>query len=796
MSSERTLARAGSLRSVGLTKVFDRSQTGRNWRAAVPLLQPEPVDPVVALDAIDLEIAPGEAVGFIGPNGAGKSTLLKLIAGVIEPTRGSLVAHGSIGSMIELGLGFHAELTGRENIYVAAVMLGLTRAEAAAAFDDVVAFAELEHAVDTPLKHYSTGMVARLGFAVATQSAVDLLLVDEVLSVGDREFQERCVTRIQERVAAGTTLLFVSHEMALVAAVCGRAVHLREGLVVDDGPAYEVVERYLVPTPSRLPLTEDGPIRLLSARIGAEVVEPWEPIELELEVVVDEAIERPELGVELTLPTVSPDAVFAGSSAVVPGLRTPGRHRVIGTSAPFPGEGGFVRATVTLLDGRRHELLGRSTCEFRIGGTQWSPKPHLAVDLHWECEPVATPTGDHGAIPELVEVAVEDRSAEAEAASKRFRSGLTSNAWAALPWAHRDAGDVLALDGVTTAVERGDAVGVIGPNGSGKSTLLKLLAGVMAPTAGRVGIEGRLVPVLELGVGFDGDLTGRENLWVSGLLLGMSREEVEGRVDEIIEYSGIGRAIDAPVKKYSTGMKARLGLAIALHADADVLLIDELLTVGDTEFRRQVAATVKVKQREGMTVVFVSHDLRLVEEICHRVIRLERGALVDDGLAAGVIDRYGGPSWAGGTLDAIAGIRIHDLQLARRTVGLGGDAEVHGHLEVIEPSDAVRIELSYRQRLVDGTEVLSAAEREERSFFLTTVEPKGGAAATRGWYRFTATVPRNVVAGEYDVVVSVVDEDENAVLTEAWTPLLVDRELDVGERRIELGVEWRVATPA
>src|SRR6266540_4343458 len=182
-----------------------------------------------ALRDIDLDIHGGETVGLIGANGSGKSTLLKLLAGILEPTVGSVRVRGRVASLLELGAGFNGELTGRENIYLNAAILGLSRRETSRQFDDIVAFAELEPFIDNQVKHYSSGQYVRLGFAVAVHVSPDILLVDEVLAVGDESFQRKCLTKIAEFQERGCTILFVTHSLDLVPRICGRAVVLHHG---------------------------------------------------------------------------------------------------------------------------------------------------------------------------------------------------------------------------------------------------------------------------------------------------------------------------------------------------------------------------------------------------------------------------------------------------------------------------------------------------------------------------------------------------------------------------------------
>ncbi len=198
-----------------------------------------------ALRDVTLEIPRGRMVGVIGSNGSGKSTLLKLVGGILKPTSGAVDVAGRVSALIELGAGFHPEFTGRENIHVNGILLGLSRTEIRERFDDIVAFAGLAEFIDNPVKTYSSGMYMRLGFAIAVTVDPDILLIDEVLAVGDEAFQHKCVGRIQEFKANGKTIVFVSHDLGSIERLCDEAAWLHRGRVEAHGGAREVIDRYL-----------------------------------------------------------------------------------------------------------------------------------------------------------------------------------------------------------------------------------------------------------------------------------------------------------------------------------------------------------------------------------------------------------------------------------------------------------------------------------------------------------------------------------------------------------------------
>jgi ABC-2 type transport system ATP-binding protein/lipopolysaccharide transport system ATP-binding protein len=197
-----------------------------------------------ALRDVSLCVSPGEQLGVVGRNGAGKSTMLQTIAGVVFPTSGQVAVRGRVAPLLELGAGFHPQLTGRENVFLNGAILGMPRKEIAARFGSIVEFAELSSAIDLPLRTYSAGMAARLGFAVATAMAPDILLVDEVLSVGDEAFKEKCAERMQQLVEGGTTMILVSHDAEFMLEQCTRAVWIEAGQIRAAGEPPEVVERY------------------------------------------------------------------------------------------------------------------------------------------------------------------------------------------------------------------------------------------------------------------------------------------------------------------------------------------------------------------------------------------------------------------------------------------------------------------------------------------------------------------------------------------------------------------------
>ena len=273
---------------------------------------PQSNNTIWALKDVSFEIKQGEVVGIIGRNGAGKSTLLKILSRITEPTEGTAEIHGRVGSLLEVGTGFHPELTGRENIYLNGAILGMRKAEIGRNFDEIVAFAEVEQFIDTPVKHYSSGMYVRLAFAVAAHLEPDVFLVDEVLAVGDAVFQKKCLGKMSDVAKEGRTVLFVSHNLAGIKSLCQRAILLDRGTKVAEGSSGEMVLRYIgaaeVDTPDKeIPeeahATGTSKVRVRrvtlmeNGDLNGFIVSWKQPIRLVLEIEVRQAIKNAVFGV-------------------------------------------------------------------------------------------------------------------------------------------------------------------------------------------------------------------------------------------------------------------------------------------------------------------------------------------------------------------------------------------------------------------------------------------------------------------------------------------------------------------
>lgn len=335
-----------------------------------------------ALRDVDVTVGHGQTVGLVGANGSGKSTLLKVLAGILRPTEGEVSVTGRVASLLELGAGFNGELTGRENVYLNASLLGLSRRETDRMFDSIVDFAELPHKIDDAVKHYSSGQYVRLGFAVAVHVDPDVLLVDEVLAVGDEAFQNKCLAKIGEFRAEGRTILFVTHALDLVESMCDRALVLEAGRMIFDGdPA--VGTRLLRQRLGSLPGSGPTPFELATVR-PAEVVfsrapggpprvqyDPGEPLTVSVTLDVDEnAPQRIYLHVNVVGQQDVPIWLMETPEGGIPG--TPGRAMVDFVVPRLPTLLGAFAVTVHVSDARTGEQITTRRFEdlFGISGPQ------------------------------------------------------------------------------------------------------------------------------------------------------------------------------------------------------------------------------------------------------------------------------------------------------------------------------------------------------------------------------------------------------------------------------------------
>jgi lipopolysaccharide transport system ATP-binding protein len=350
---------------------------------------------------------------------------------------------------------------------------------------------------------------------------------------------------------------------------------------------------------------------------------------------------------------------------------------------------------------------------------------------------------------------------EAQELSKRYRIGQMQAAYGTLRdsmartaarLAGREASqaqqEIWALRDVSFSVREGEVLGVIGRNGAGKSTLLKLLTRITTPTSGHAVIRGRVGSLLEVGTGFNPELTGRENVFLNGAILGMKRREIQRKFYDIVEFSGIEGFIDTPVKRYSSGMYVRLAFSVAAHLEPEILLVDEVLAVGDAEFQQRCLGRMEDFSGTGRTVLFVSHNMQTINQLCDRVIWLDGGTIADDGDPSEVVTHYLHSSYTSSSRiswpddDSAPGDDLARL-LSVRAVDESGDT-----IETIDVRDAVGIEIRFRV-LRSGPPVFSKIRVHDRrgdiAFNALDIAPHSQDPSTPGVYSATAWIPPNLL---------------------------------------------------
>lgn len=430
----------------------------------------------------------GEILGIIGSNGAGKTTLCKIISGILKPDKGEIYVDGKVSALFSFGMGFNKELSGRDNVYLNGMMLGISKDKITHYIDAIHEFSELGKFMEQPMKNYSSGMKARLGFSVAAHLEPEILILDEALNTGDVGFSEKAAEKMKELVRKARIVIIVTHSLKYAKNNCDRLIWLDAGVVRDVGDPNEIIKKYKASVPPRPPR------------------------------------EKRNLQLEKTETTIRDNAVV--------------KTKDLGISYK----------------------LGKET--------------------FW------------------------------------------------------------ALRNVTFDIKEGEVVGIIGHNGAGKSTLCKVLTNILAPDDGTIELNGETTALLGYGTGFSIQITGSDNIYLNGMLLGIPKWKIDENYDKIIEFSGLGKAINKPVKSYSSGMRARLGFSIAAILQPDIFIIDEALSTGDMDFRQKASEKIQDMMEQAKAVILVSHNMAFVEKLCTRVIWMEKGQIVFDGDPKETVAKY------------------------------------------------------------------------------------------------------------------------------------------------------------
>lgn len=434
----------------------------------------------------------GEILGIIGSNGAGKTTLSKIITGILQQDEGMMHVDGNVTALFSFGMGFNKELTGRENVYLNGMMLGINKQLINDYIEDIHEFSEIGQFFDQPMKYYSSGMKARLGFSVASHLQPEILILDEALNTGDVKFGSKAAGKLKQLVANAKMVIIVTHSLRYAQKNCDRLIWLDKGYVKEIGDPKTVIEHYKETVP-----------------------------------VIARKKQKRSLNVSKTETTVGKKTVVKANN--------------VGVS-------------------------------FRLKNKK---------EDYW------------------------------------------------------------ALRNINFEIKEGEVVGIIGHNGAGKSTLCKAITNILKPDEGTLIVNGQTSSLLGYGTGFNAQLTGADNIFLNAMLLGISKERIAAKFDEIVEFSGIKKAIDKPVKHYSAGMKSRLGFSIAAILKPDVFIVDEALSTGDLAFQEKASLRIQEMMEHAKAVIIVSHSMGFVEKVCTRGIWMEQGQVKFDGTAEEAVTKYG-----------------------------------------------------------------------------------------------------------------------------------------------------------
>ncbi len=441
-----------------------------------------------ALKDITFSAYAGELLGIIGGNGAGKTTLCKVISGIIQPDHGDIQVGAKVSALLSMGTGFDSRLSGKDNIYLNGMMLGMTKKKVKEFYNEIYEFSGIGQFIHEPVKNYSSGMKARLGFSVAAMLNPEILVLDEALSTGDLEFQGRASEKVKELIKTARMVIVVSHNSDFIEENCTRAIWINQGKIEAEGDPVEVSRRYKESVPE-------------SSKKKKKVLNLTE-----------------------TKANIKENVVLKASNIGV---------------------------------------------KFKVGKK-----------------------------------------------------------------------DFWSLKGVSFSVKEGEIVGIIGHNGAGKSTLCRAISGIYKPDEGRIRALGKTTALLSLGTGFNRQLSGRDNIRLTGMMMGISKKKIDQVQDQVIEFSGLNSHIDKPIKDYSSGMKAKLGFSIAAVLEPELFIIDEALTAGDMAFKEKASERIQKMIHTAKAVMVVTHNTNFVENVCTRALWFEKGHLVFDGDPKEAVKRY------------------------------------------------------------------------------------------------------------------------------------------------------------
>ncbi|UTR16215.1 ATP-binding cassette domain-containing protein [Salipaludibacillus sp. LMS25] len=430
----------------------------------------------------------GEILGIIGSNGSGKTTICKMLSSILEPDEGSLYINGKVSALFSLGMGFDKELTGRENAYLNGMMLGIRKTQMNEFINEIHEFSGLGEFLDRPIKTYSSGMKARLGFSVAAFMEPEILILDEALNTGDAAFGQKAAEKMKELVSKAKMVILVTHSLKYAQKNCDRLIWLDKGVIKAEGEPKEVASKYKASVPER------------------------------------KLRRNKRLNIEKTHVDIKEKSIVKAHN--------------VGVS-------------------------------YKVN-----------KDEFW------------------------------------------------------------ALKGNSFEIKEGEVVGIIGHNGAGKSTLCKLMTNILTPDEGNLELEGETTALLGYGTGFNSQLTGVDNIYLNGMLLGMSKKKIDHDYNKIVEFSNLKHVIDKPIKQYSSGMRARLGFSIAATLKPDIFILDEALSTGDIAFKQKASEKIQDMMEGAKAVIIVSHSMSFVEKICTRAIWMDQGRIIYDGEPQKAIELY------------------------------------------------------------------------------------------------------------------------------------------------------------